>query len=162
MSDRAGEVLARIRRKAWPYTDIILSAVTLGFILVSWVLSLFGSNTLVVTTIVAAIGVSSAGLANVVNGGISLTRADIRDRLPAGKVRESGLDGGPWLSGHGLRLRALRRECAWRQSEVTGEHVTILATGKCVAACRCAVLQWPRRAARNVLCIRKEVPRDVR
>jgi hypothetical protein len=38
------------------------------------------------------------------------------------------------------------------------ERVTILATGKCVAACRRAVLQWPRRAARTVLCIGKEVP----
>jgi hypothetical protein len=41
---------------------------------------------------------------------------------------------------------------------VTEGHATILATGKCVAACRGAVLQQPRRAARNVLCIRKEVP----
>jgi hypothetical protein len=62
----------------------------------------------------------------------------------------------PWLSG--VRLHALRRECAWRQPDVTGERVTILATGKYVAACRRAVVQWPRRAARNVLCIRKEVP----
>lgn len=83
MSDRGGDVLTRIRRKVWPYTDIVLSAVTLGFILVSWVLSLFGSNTLLVTTIVAAIGVSSAGLANAVSSGISLVRADIRGRLPA-------------------------------------------------------------------------------
>jgi hypothetical protein len=64
----------------------------------------------------------------------------------------------PWLSGAGLRLRVLRRECARRQPDVTGERVTILATCKCVAACRRVVLQWPRRAARNVLCIRKEVP----
>jgi hypothetical protein len=47
---------------------------------------------------------------------------------------------------------------SFRREHPTGEHVTILATGKCVAACRRAVLQWPRRAARNVLCIRKEVP----
>jgi hypothetical protein len=38
-----------------------------------------------------------------------------------------------------------RRERAWRQPDVTGEHVTILATGKCVAACRRAVLRWARR-----------------
>jgi hypothetical protein len=38
-----------------------------------------------------------------------------------------------------------RRERAWRQPDVTGEHVTILVTGKCVAACRCAVLRWARR-----------------
>jgi hypothetical protein len=56
------------------------------------------------------------------------------------------------------RVRALRRECSWRQPDMAGEHVAILATGKCVAACRHAVLQWPGRAARNVLCIRKEVP----
>jgi hypothetical protein len=41
---------------------------------------------------------------------------------------------------------------------MTAEHVTIVATAKCVAACRRVVLQWPRRAARNVLCTRKEVP----
>jgi len=73
-------------------------------------------------------------------------------------VREFGLGRRPWLSGAELRLRVLRRECAWGQADVTGERVTILATGKCVAACRRVVLQWPRRAARNVLCIRKEVP----
>lgn len=83
MSDRAGDGLTRIRRKALAFTDIILSAVTLGFIIVSWVLGLFGSNTLLVNTIVAAIGVASVGLANAVNGGISLARADISDRLPA-------------------------------------------------------------------------------
>src|SRR6185437_14382805 len=33
-----------------------------------------------------------------------------------------------------------------------------LAAGKYVAACRRAVLKWARRAARYVLCIRKEVP----
>jgi hypothetical protein len=38
-----------------------------------------------------------------------------------------------------------RRERAWRQPDVTGEHVTILATGKCVAARRRAVLRWARR-----------------
>jgi hypothetical protein len=83
MSDRTGDALTGIRRKTWSYTDIILSAVTLIFILVSWVLSLFGSNTLLVTTVVAAIGFSSVGLANAVSGGISLVRADVRDRLPA-------------------------------------------------------------------------------
>jgi hypothetical protein len=51
-----------------------------------------------------------------------------------------------------------RRERAWRQPDVTGERVTILAAGKCVAACRRAVLRWARRGtARYVLCIRKEV-----
>jgi hypothetical protein len=38
-----------------------------------------------------------------------------------------------------------RRECAWRQPDVTGERVTTLAAGKCVAPCRRAVLQWARR-----------------
>ena len=38
-----------------------------------------------------------------------------------------------------------RRERAWRQPEVTGGQVTILVTGKCVAACRRAVLRWARR-----------------
>ena len=64
----------------------------------------------------------------------------------------------PLAKRHGSRLCALRRECAGRQPDATSEHVTILATGKCVAACRRAVLQWRRRAVRNVLCIGKEVP----
>lgn len=51
-----------------------------------------------------------------------------------------------------------RRERAWRQPDVTGERVTIVAAGKCVAACRRAVLRWARRG-KNVLCIRKEVLR---
>jgi hypothetical protein len=38
-----------------------------------------------------------------------------------------------------------RRERAWRQPDATGERVTILAAGKCVAACRHAVLRWARR-----------------
>ena len=39
---------------------------------------------------------------------------------------------------------------------MTGEHVTILVTGKCIAAYRRAVLEWARRG-KYVLCIRKEV-----
>ncbi len=58
---------------------------------------------------------------------------------------------------HGLWLRASPRVCL-AATDVTGEHVTIVAAGKCVAACRSAVLQWARRAARYVLCLRKEVP----
>ena len=83
MSNRVGNVLMRIRRKVWPHTDTILSVATFSFILLSWVLSLFGSNTLLVSTIVAAIGFSSAGLANALVGGIGLVRTDVRDRLPA-------------------------------------------------------------------------------
>jgi hypothetical protein len=37
------------------------------------------------------------------------------------------------------------------------ERLTVLAAGKCVAACRRAILRWACRAARYVLCIRKEV-----
>jgi hypothetical protein len=83
MDDRNWDAPTRLRRKTWAYTDIILSAVTLGFVVLSWVLSLFGSNTLLVNTIVAAIGISSVGLANAINGSIFLARADIRDRFPA-------------------------------------------------------------------------------
>ena len=43
-------------------------------------------------------------------------------------------------------------------TDVTGERMTFLTTGKCVAACWRAVLRWAGRAARYVLCIRKEVP----
>jgi hypothetical protein len=83
MSDRVGNVFKVFRRKMWPHTDIILSVITLSFILVSWALGLFGSNTLLVSTIVAAIGVSSVGLVNALGAGIELVRTDIRDRLPA-------------------------------------------------------------------------------
>jgi len=65
-------------------------------------------------------------------------------RSGLGKVREFG-QAATLVRRHGLWLRALRRKCAWRQPKVTGEHVTILAAGKCVAACRSAVLQWARR-----------------
>ena len=41
------------------------------------------------------------------------------------------------------RIRVAAR--AWRQPDVTGERVTIVAAGKCVAACRRAVLRWARR-----------------
>ena len=83
MSNRVDNVLMRIRRKVWSHTDTIISVATFSFILLSWVLSLFGSNTLLVSTIVAAIGFSSAGLANALVGGSALVRADVRDRLPA-------------------------------------------------------------------------------
>lgn len=82
MSDRVDSVFKVFRRKMWPHTDIILSAITLSFILVSWALGLFGSNNLLVSTIVAAIGVSSVGLANAFAAGIELVRADLRDRFP--------------------------------------------------------------------------------
>ena len=70
-------------------------------------------------------------------------------RSGLGKVREFG-QAATLVRRHGLWLRALRRECAWPQPEVTGEHVTILAVGKCVAACRSAVLQWG--APRGKIC----------
>jgi len=50
MSNRVDNVLMRIRRKVWSHTDTILSVATFSFILLSWVLSLFGSNTLLVST----------------------------------------------------------------------------------------------------------------
>jgi hypothetical protein len=83
MNYRVGNVFKVFRRKMWPHTDIILSVITLTFILVSWALGLFGSNTLLVSTIVAAIGASSVGLASAFGAGIELVRTDIRDRLPA-------------------------------------------------------------------------------
>jgi hypothetical protein len=86
-------------------------------------------------------------------------RAPERPDLPRsglGKVREFGQ--AATLVKRTACDCTVRRECAWRQPDVTGEHVTILAAGKCVAACRSAVLQWARRAATDVLCIWKEVP----
>ena len=62
------------------------------------------------------------------------------------------------LLGGELLIAEVFRGDGSRQGVHCGHRVTILATGNCVAACRHALLQWPRRAARNVLCIRKEVP----
>jgi hypothetical protein len=50
-------------------------------------------------------------------------------RSGLGKVREFGW-AATLVKRRGLWLRALRRECAWRQPDVTGDHVTMLAAGK--------------------------------
>jgi hypothetical protein len=49
-------------------------------------------------------------------------------RSGLGKVREFG-QAANLVSGTACGC-ALRRECAWRQPDVTGEHVTMLAAGK--------------------------------
>ena len=49
-----------------------------------------------------------------------------------------------------VRLCALRRECACRQPNVTGERVTILATGKCV--CRLSARSPTVAAPRGKKC----------
>jgi hypothetical protein len=73
------------------------------------------------------------------------------------QLREAEVTAPGGLAGQDRWPAPDRRERVWRQPEVIADRVTILATGKCIAACQ-SVSYSGRAAAGNVLCIRKEVP----
>jgi hypothetical protein len=79
MLSRINDLMAAIRRRV----EFLLTGLALAFMAASWVLNLFGSNTLVVNTVVAAIGIASAGLGASLSAAAADVRTDLRERFPA-------------------------------------------------------------------------------